>query len=131
MKMGIERVLREKFGDTLKEVVQVDNATPGGGGEASSLTLEAARAEVDRMLQAMTAMGEIGADIGGGYGIQCGDNGLPGAEPGQEGAEAGAARRRICQARQVRIVVAGTGVWAGGGGREYPIPLDVYKRRGI
>jgi len=65
----------------------------GGGGEASSLTVEAARAEVDRMLQAMTAMGEIGADIGGGYGIQCGDNGLPGAEPGQEGAEAGAARR--------------------------------------
>ena len=131
MKMGIERVLREKFGDVLGEVVQVDNATPGGGGPASSLTLEAARAEVDRMLQAMTAMGEIGADIGGGYGIQCGDNGLPGAEPGQEGAEAGAARRRICQARQVRIVVAGTGVWAGGGGREYPIPLDVYKRRGI
>lgn len=32
MKMGIERVLREKFGDVLGEVVQVDSATRGGGG---------------------------------------------------------------------------------------------------
>ena len=61
MKMGIERVLREKFGHALGEVVQVDPASEDGGdgGKATCLTMEAVRAEVDRMSQAIVAMGGV------------------------------------------------------------------------
>ena len=61
MKMGIERVLREKFGDALGGVVQVDPASEDGGdgGRATCLTMEAVRAEVDRMSQAIVAMGGV------------------------------------------------------------------------
>jgi hypothetical protein len=56
MKMGTNRVLREKFGNTIREVVQVDSRVAlGEGGKATSLTMEAVHAEVDRMLQAITA----------------------------------------------------------------------------
>ncbi|KAL7435766.1 hypothetical protein ACHAXH_006297 [Discostella pseudostelligera] len=62
MKMGIERVLKEKFGDRLGEVIQVE---PGGagdegaGGKPSELTIEAVQAEVNRMSAAITAMGGV------------------------------------------------------------------------
>lgn len=62
MKMGIERVLKEKFGDRLGEVIQVE---PGGGEEGggskpqSELTIEAVQAEVNRMSAAITAMGGV------------------------------------------------------------------------
>ncbi|KAL3809795.1 hypothetical protein ACHAXA_003032 [Cyclostephanos tholiformis] len=62
MKMGIERVLREKFGDALGEVLQVDPSSSmdgAGGGKAMELTMEAVRAEVNRMSQAITAMGGV------------------------------------------------------------------------
>ena len=63
MKMGIERVLREKFGDALGEVLQVDPSSSSTdsieGGKAKELTMEAVRAEVDRMSQAITAMGGV------------------------------------------------------------------------
>ena len=59
MKMGIERVLKEKFGDRLGDVIQVE---PGGGeegGKASELTIDAVQAEVNRMSAAITAMGGV------------------------------------------------------------------------
>ena len=62
MKMGIERVLREKFGDALGGVVQVDPASEDGGdggGKATCLTMEAVRAEVERMSQAIVARGGV------------------------------------------------------------------------
>jgi Fe-S cluster biogenesis protein NfuA len=59
MKMGIERVLREKFGEALGEVLQVDPGLDGEGGDAKELTMEAVRAEVDRMSQAIVAMGGV------------------------------------------------------------------------
>lgn len=66
MKMGIERVLREKFGERLGEVIQVDpaEAGDGNGGKASELTIEAVQAEVNRMSQAITAMGGVVRVVG-------------------------------------------------------------------
>jgi Fe-S cluster biogenesis protein NfuA len=71
MKMGIERVLREKFGTVLGEVVQVDpndndsdgDSNSGDGnktkGKATELTIDAVQAEVDRMAGAIAAMGGV------------------------------------------------------------------------
>jgi len=62
MKMGIERVLKEKFGDRLGEVIQVEpggGGEGGGGGKPSELTIEAVQAEVNRMSAAITAMGGV------------------------------------------------------------------------
>ena len=71
MKMGIERVLREKFGTVLGEVVQVDpndddidgDSNSGDGnktkGKAKELTIDAVQAEVDRMAGAIAAMGGV------------------------------------------------------------------------
>ncbi len=75
MKMGIERVLREKFSVTLREMVQFNpGAAPGEGRKAASLTMEAVWAEINKTSQAITAMGGVGADIGGGSGVQGGNN---------------------------------------------------------
>jgi Fe-S cluster biogenesis protein NfuA len=70
MKMGIERVLREKFGTVLGEVVQVDpndndsdDDSSGGSSKtktkAKELTIDAVQAEVDRMAGAIVAMGGV------------------------------------------------------------------------
>lgn len=68
MKMGIERVLREKFGTVLGEVVQVDDDnndddSSGGGSKtkttAKELTIDAVQTEVDRMAGAIVAMGGV------------------------------------------------------------------------
>ena len=71
MKMGIERVLREKFGTVLGEVVQVDpndndsdgDSNSGDGSKtqtkAKELTIDAVQAEVDRMAGAIVAMGGV------------------------------------------------------------------------
>ncbi|KAL9182700.1 hypothetical protein ACHAXT_013352 [Thalassiosira profunda] len=59
MQMGIERVLREKFGDRLGEVAQVDPDEGEGGGKPTELTVEAVQAEVNRMSQAIVAMGGV------------------------------------------------------------------------
>ena len=67
MKMGIERVLREKFGTVLGDVVQVDpndddNANDDGKilkRKAKELTIDAVQAEVDRMSGAIVAMGGV------------------------------------------------------------------------
>lgn len=71
MKMGIERVLREKFGTVLGEVVQVDpndndsdgDSNSGDGSKtktkATELTIDAVQAEVDRMAGAIAAMGGV------------------------------------------------------------------------
>jgi Fe-S cluster biogenesis protein NfuA len=73
MKMGIERVLREKFGTVLGDVVQVDpndddnnNNEDGNSGDgktlkrkANELTIDAVQAEVDRMSGAIVAMGGV------------------------------------------------------------------------
>ncbi|KAL3778167.1 hypothetical protein ACHAW5_008969 [Stephanodiscus triporus] len=72
MKMGIERVLRERFGEALGEVKQVDPESGGdGGGKATALTTEAVRAEVDRMSRAITAMGGVVriADVDSEFGV--------------------------------------------------------------
>mmetsp|Transcript_23964 Transcript_23964/g.45772 ORF Transcript_23964/g.45772 Transcript_23964/m.45772 type:complete len:346 (+) Transcript_23964:563-1600(+) len=60
MKMGIERVLREKFGDALGEVLQVDpDADKDGEGASDGLTMESVQAEVNRISQAIVAMGGV------------------------------------------------------------------------
>ncbi|KAL7525255.1 hypothetical protein ACHAWF_001278, partial [Thalassiosira exigua] len=59
MKMGIERVLKENFGDRLGEVVQVEDEGEGGGGDPTMLTTEAVQAEVNRMSNAIVAMGGV------------------------------------------------------------------------
>ena len=66
MKMGIERVLLEKFGSKLGEVVQVDDEGAGGegGGGATELTVESVQAEVNRMSNAMVAMGAVVRVVG-------------------------------------------------------------------
>ena len=68
MKMGIERVLLEKFGSGLGEVVQVDPEEGEGGGEgggaATELTVGAIQAEVNRMSNAMVAMGAVVRVVG-------------------------------------------------------------------
>mmetsp|Transcript_28664 Transcript_28664/g.52318 ORF Transcript_28664/g.52318 Transcript_28664/m.52318 type:complete len:469 (-) Transcript_28664:208-1614(-) len=60
MKMGIERVLREKFGEALGEVLQVDpDAGEDGEGASDGLTMESVQAEVNRISQAIVAMGGV------------------------------------------------------------------------
>ena len=60
MKMGIERVLKEKFGMKLGEVIQVDpDEDTEGGGTPTELTLEAVQAEVNRISTAIVAMGGV------------------------------------------------------------------------
>ena len=62
MKMGIERVLKEKFGTKLGEVVSVDPdelLNGEGGGKPTELTMEAVQAEVTRISQAIVAMGGV------------------------------------------------------------------------
>ena len=61
MKMGIERVLKEKFGTKLGEVVSVDpeELNGEGGGKPTELTMEAVQAEVTRISQAIVAMGGV------------------------------------------------------------------------
>jgi len=59
MKMGIERVLKEKFGMKLGEVIQVDPEEDSEGGTPTELTLEAVQAEVNRISTAIVAMGGV------------------------------------------------------------------------
>ena len=62
MIMGIERVLKEKFGSKLGEVVSVDPdelLNGEGGGKPTELTMEAVQAEVTRISQAIVAMGGV------------------------------------------------------------------------
>jgi len=60
MQMGIERVLKEKFGTKLGEVVSVDpEADEEGGGKPTELTIEVVQSEVNRISQAIVAMGGV------------------------------------------------------------------------
>lgn len=60
MKMGIERVLKEKFDDKLGEVIQVDpDEGNGENGTPTELTLEAVQEEVNRISTAIIAMGGV------------------------------------------------------------------------
>lgn len=59
MKMGIERVLKEKFGSKLNDVIQVDPEEALGEGKATELTMESVQSEVKRLSQAITAMGGV------------------------------------------------------------------------
>jgi len=59
MKMGIERVLKEKFEDKLGEVIQVDPDDEEGGGKATELTMESVQLEVNRISTAIIAMGGV------------------------------------------------------------------------
>ncbi|KAL7463829.1 hypothetical protein ACHAXS_004179 [Conticribra weissflogii] len=58
MKMGIERVLKENFGNSLGEVVQVEPEAEEGG-KPTELTIEAVQGEIDRMAAAISAMGGV------------------------------------------------------------------------
>mmetsp|Transcript_21617 Transcript_21617/g.45401 ORF Transcript_21617/g.45401 Transcript_21617/m.45401 type:complete len:430 (+) Transcript_21617:104-1393(+) len=58
MKMGIERVLKENFGSSLGEVVQVEPEVDEGG-KPTELTVEAVQGEIDRMAAAISAMGGV------------------------------------------------------------------------
>ena len=65
MKMGIERVLNEKFGERLGEVIQVDpEEEEGGGGAPKELTIESVQVEVNRISQAIIAMGGVVRVVG-------------------------------------------------------------------
>jgi len=64
MKMGIERVLIEKFGDTLGEVIQVDPEEEDGEGKATELTIESVQEEVNRISTAIVAMGGVVRVVG-------------------------------------------------------------------
>lgn len=64
MQMGIERVLKEKFGERLCNVIQVDpndvvGGSSDGGGKPNELTMEAVQSEVKRVSQAIIAMGGV------------------------------------------------------------------------
>lgn len=59
MKMGIERVLKEKFGAKLNDVIQVDPEGSVEGGKPTELTMDAVQAEVKRLSQAINAMGGV------------------------------------------------------------------------
>jgi Fe-S cluster biogenesis protein NfuA len=59
MKMGIERVLKEKFGSKINDVIQVDPEESLGGDKPTELSIEAVQAEVKRLSQAITAMGGV------------------------------------------------------------------------
>ena len=58
MKMGIERVLKEKFGAKVNDVIQVD-PEEAGEGKPTELTIEVVQAEVKRLSQAIIAMGGV------------------------------------------------------------------------
>ena len=65
MKMGIERILNEKFGSKLGEVIQVDpDEGDGEGGKPTELTVEAVQAEVNRISTAIIAMGGVVRVVG-------------------------------------------------------------------
>ncbi|KAL7529867.1 hypothetical protein ACHAXR_006104 [Thalassiosira sp. AJA248-18] len=67
MKMGIERVLKEKFGDRLGQVIQVDpdeDEDGNGGGKPKELTMEAVQEEVNRISTAIVAMGGVVRVVG-------------------------------------------------------------------
>lgn len=59
MKMGIERVLKEKFGSKINDVIQVDPDESLSEGKPTELTMEAVQAEVKRLSQAILAMGGV------------------------------------------------------------------------
>ena len=59
MKMGIERVLKEKFGSKVNDVIQVDPEEALGDSKPTELTIEAVQSEVKRLSQAITAMGGV------------------------------------------------------------------------
>lgn len=59
MKMGIERVLKEKFGDDLGEVIQVDPDEGDGDDKPTELTIESVQSEVNRISTAIVAMGGV------------------------------------------------------------------------
>ena len=59
MKMGIERVLKEKFGAKLNDVIQVDPEGSVEEGKPTELTMDAVQAEVKRLSQAINAMGGV------------------------------------------------------------------------
>lgn len=59
MKMGIERVLKEKFGSKVNDVIQVEPDEALGEGKPTELTLESVQAEVKRLSQAIIAMGGV------------------------------------------------------------------------
>lgn len=59
MKMGIERVLKEKFGAKLNDVIQVDPEGSVEDGKPTELTMDAVQAEVKRLSQAINAMGGV------------------------------------------------------------------------
>eukprot|EP00804_Cyclotella_cryptica_P027891 CCRYP_003805-RA/>CCRYP_003805-RA protein AED:0.05 eAED:0.05 QI:384/1/1/1/1/1/3/364/426 len=59
MKMGIERVLKEKFGAKLNDVIQVDPEGSLEEGKPTELTMDAVQAEVKRLSQAINAMGGV------------------------------------------------------------------------
>eukprot|EP00956_Cyclotella_meneghiniana_P004292 scaffold5287_cov40-Cyclotella_meneghiniana.AAC.1 len=59
MKMGIERVLKEKFGSKINDVIQVDPEESLGEGKPTELTMEVVQAEVKRLSQAIIAMGGV------------------------------------------------------------------------
>jgi Fe-S cluster biogenesis protein NfuA len=59
MKMGIERVLKEKFGAKVNDVIQVDPEEALGGEKPTELTMEVVQAEVKRLSQAIVAMGGV------------------------------------------------------------------------
>lgn len=64
MKMGIERVLKEKFGDRLGEVMQVEPAEGEEGAKPTELTLEVVQSEVERISTAIVAMGGVVRVVG-------------------------------------------------------------------
>ncbi|KAL7474894.1 hypothetical protein ACHAW6_000840, partial [Cyclotella cf. meneghiniana] len=59
MKMGIERVLKEKFGAKLNDVIQIDPEGSVEDGKPTELTMDAVQAEVKRLSQAINAMGGV------------------------------------------------------------------------
>jgi Fe-S cluster biogenesis protein NfuA len=58
MQMGIERVLRENFGNDVA-VTQVTDTNNGDGGAPTELTLAAVQQEVQRLSTAVIAMGGV------------------------------------------------------------------------
>jgi len=59
MQMGIERVLKEQFGDGIKEVLRVDVDNAVNSNNSRELTMKAVQDEVNRLLPAITAMGGV------------------------------------------------------------------------
>lgn len=57
MQMGIERVLKEQFGDGINEVLRVDDEE--NSNTSTELTMKAVQDEVNRLLPAISAMGGV------------------------------------------------------------------------